>query len=159
MSDPGISCYKDEFERFHDLLTKQIDICPEELWTKKVGGYIYWQQLFHVFACIEIYALPDGQVSSQTLYPPEVVMFSQEPEVHMTKQQLKDFASKMKKMAVSFIESMSMDKLLLENSSMSKRLKSPKTNQNALIALIRHANYHLGSCDAILRQHGIPGVY
>jgi len=159
MSDPVMRCFKDEFEKFHDLLIKQIDVCPNELWTKKVGGYIYWQQLFHAFACIELFALPDGQASLQTQYKREVVLLSQEPETHMTKEQLKDFAATMKNLALSFIASMNADKLHLEHAGMSKRLKTSKTNQHALIALIRHANYHLGCCDAELRRHGIPGVY
>ena len=159
MSDPVIACFKEEFERFHNLLLKQIEVCPDSLWTEKTGGYVYWQQLFHAFASIEIYALPDGQASLQIQYPPEVVMLSQEPERHLDKQQLKEFAAKMKILADAFIDSMSADKLPLEHTVMSKRLKAPKTNQNALIGLIRHACYHLGCCDAILRQHGIPGVY
>ena len=159
MSAPVINCFKEEYARFHNLLVKQIEVCPDELWTEKVGGYVYWQQLFHVFASTEIFALPDGQASMQTLCPPEIAMLSKQPEMHLSKEQLKDFAAKMKILADSFFDSMSVDKLTLEHATMSKRMKAPKTNQNALMGLIRHANYHLGCCDAILRQHGIAGVY
>jgi hypothetical protein len=33
-----------------------------------------------------------------------------------------------------------------------------RTNVAALIAMVRHYNYHLGCCDSVLRSHGLPGV-
>ena len=29
------------------MLEKIIEICPNEMWNKKVSGFIFWQQLLH----------------------------------------------------------------------------------------------------------------
>ena len=159
MSDPVIACFQAEFERFFALVEKQIEICPDELWGKKVGGWPFWQQVFHNLACIEIYALPEGAVSHQTMYGKKVAMLSEETETAMTKAAMKDFATGMCKTANRFFASMSSDRLTTKHAVMSKLLNRDMSNQNALMAMIRHTCYHLGCCDALLRQHGVPGVY
>lgn len=42
---------------------------------------------------------------------------------------------------------------------LSAALGKERTMQHALIGLVRHASYHLGCCDAALREHGLAGVY
>ena len=36
------------------MLEKIIENCPDELWNKKVSGYVFWQQLVHAFAGMDI---------------------------------------------------------------------------------------------------------
>jgi len=159
MSDAVIACFQADFERFFAFLEKQIEICPDALWAKKAGGWPFWQQIFHSLACFEIYALPAGVASQQTLYSEKVAMLSEEAATSMSKRAMQDFAAKMHRVAERFFASMSADMLTAKHDAMSKLLNRDMTNQNALIALVRHTCYHLGCCDTILREHGIPGVY
>lgn len=159
MNDPVIECFKGEFDRFFGLMKKQIQICPDDLWNKKEGGYIFWQQLFHSIACVEIYALPEDQPSQQTMYSREVVMLAVEAPTPMSKEDLLVFADKMEKTAHDFISDMTQETLTERNERMSKALGKDMIKLNALIALVRHTCYHLGCCDAILRSHGTAGVY
>ena len=159
MHDPVISCFKDEFDRFFGLLEKQIDVCPDDLWTQKTGGYIFWQQLLHVIACVELYALPEGESSKQTAYERGVIMLSALPKRHMTKTEMRELAAAMKTLAHTFIDGQSTATLTSKHARISKALGKELTNQHALMGLVRHACYHLGCCDAALRQHGVPGVY
>ena len=32
------------------MLEKIIEICPDELWNKKVSGFVFWQQLLHTLS-------------------------------------------------------------------------------------------------------------
>lgn len=159
MNDPVIECFKGEFNRFFELMKKQIDVCPDELWNEKEGGYVFWQQIFHTAACVELYALPEGQPSQQTMYGREVVMLSSEAPTPMSKNELLDFTEKMQKLAYTFIDGMTVSKMTERNERMSKVTGKDMTKQNALIALVRHTCYHLGCCDTVLRSHGIAGVY
>ena len=159
MRDPIIACFKDEFDRFFGMLEKQIDVCPAELWNKKTGGYVFWQQLFHTIACVEMCALPEGEPSRQTRYEREVIMFSSTPEQGMTQEEMRDLAATMKTLAHAYIEGQTVATLTERNARMSKTLGKELTNQHALIGLIRHVCYHLGCCDAALRDHGVAGVY
>ena len=159
MSDPVIACFQAEFERFFAMVEKQIEVCPDELWEKKAGGWPFWQQIFHNLACIEIYALPEGSASQQTMYSKQVAMLSEQPAKPMSKAAMKDFAATMRKVADQFFATMSAETLTAKHAAMSKLLNRDMANQNALIAMVRHTCYHLGCCDSVLRDHGIPGVY
>lgn len=159
MHDPVISCFKEEFSRFFALLEKQIEVCPDDLWRKKTAGYIFWQQLLHAIACVELYALPEGESSKQTAYERGVVMLSAIPKRHMTKKEMRGMADNMKQLAHAFIDKQTTATLTDKHARISKALGKELTNQHALIGLIRHACYHLGCCDAALRDHGLTGVY
>ena len=154
-----IQCFKDEFDRFHGLLEKQIELCPPELWAKKAGGYFFWQQIYHTISCIELFALPEDDCERPSKFCPEVAMFITEPEKAISKEEMLELAAEMKILAHTFINSLSVNSLTLPHQNMSTVLGKKLSIQNALIASIRHASYHLGCCDAILREHGIKGVY
>lgn len=59
MPDQIIKCFAEEFDRFFSMLEKQIDICPDDLWSRQAGGYIFWQLLLHTLARTLIYARPN----------------------------------------------------------------------------------------------------
>ncbi len=159
MRDPVIESFRAEFNRFHDLLLKQVEIFPDGLWNKKAGGYVVWQQFFHTFACVEFFALPEGASSKQTLYPADVVMFKQTPEKGPSKDEVRQLAASMKDMVNAFLDGQSTATLADKHEVLSRYRNQHATNQNAIVSLIRHACYHLGCCDAILREHGLPGVH
>lgn len=159
MIDPTIACFREEFDRFFSLIEKQIDVCPDSLWKQNAGGYPFWQQMLHVIACVELYALQEGEASRQTRYDESVVMLSRLPQKEMSKEDMRSLACDMKELAHAFIASQTTASLTARHSRMSRLLGTDRTNQHALIGLVRHACYHLGCCDALLREHGFSGVY
>ena len=38
---------KHNFFASFSMLEKIIDICPNELWNKKLSGFIFWQQIYN----------------------------------------------------------------------------------------------------------------
>lgn len=158
--DPVIECFREDFERFSGMLESQIDACPDALWESRAGGYPYWQQLLHVFACMELFALPQGDgVLALSGEPLGVVMLTAAPERTISKAEMRVFAVKMREVADSFITRQNRDTLTDPHPVMTKRFGKPQTVQHALLALIRHACYHIGCLDAFLRDHTGKGVY
>ena len=159
--DTIIMCFRNDFDRFWDLMEKQIDVCPDDLWTQKVGGYIYWQQIFHSILCVEFFSIcqADSEPVLQKKYPLDVAMLKTVPDMVISKQEMHDLAKQAKAIAHNFMEKLTVENLTEPQVQMSNRMKREQTMQNALIALIRHCTYHLGCCDAVLRQHGLEGVY
>lgn len=158
--DPVIECFSEDFERFFGMLESQIEACPDELWEERAGGFLYWQQLLHAFACVELYALPeDGDALRLTGEPSGVVLLTALPEGSMSKARMRALAAKMRELARAFIAGQRKETLGLPHPALTRLLGKPKTNQHALMALIRHACYHIGCLDAFLRDHTGKGVY
>ena len=158
--NPLIQCFKSEFDRFFELLKKQVEVCPQDLWTKKVGGYIFWQQQLHAVMCVGlIYVEENDDIAAEVGFSREVIMLSAEPSEEMSKEGLFILVEKVHKLAHTFMSSINDADLTKKHTVMSKTLGREMSNQNALIAMTRHCCYHLGCCDAILREHGIKGVY
>ena len=156
--DAVIQCFKDDFERFWGLMEKQIDICPDEIWSKKAGGWIFWQQILHSIGCVELFVLPEGE-SSSLPFSREEVLLIKEPGQAVSKVEMLELAGRMKGLADAYIASTTAQTLTSPEAGISKRMGRELTRQYAIIALIRHCCYHLGCCDATLREHGIQGVY
>lgn len=158
--DPVIAAFKQEFDRFHDVLTQQIDACPsEEAWLEKTGRFAYWWHIMHVLTVVEYYTLPVGVPRRQTYFPHEVVMFKAEPERTMTRDEMRSLAAAMKELAHAFFAVQTEKTLMDKNEGASAALNRECTNLYALIGLVRHYNYHIGCIDSLLRAKGIPGIY
>jgi len=151
---------KDEFEKFWDILEKQIEVCPETLWGAKAGNYFYWQQIWHVMVSSELATIEDPKVRTPSVdkYSWDVVMLSKTLDHVPPKAEMLEESRRIKKMALDYFNGLSVASLLLPHPRMSNRFGKPKTKLHAALALIRHVNYHIGSCDTALREHAHPGV-
>jgi hypothetical protein len=153
-----IQIFINEFERFYDLLIKQIEICPAELWTASDGEYPYWQHILHTVGITELYAA-DISIEQKTPYGMPVLMFAEEPERVMSQDELKGLAIEIHELALTYMKGVYPDQFMEINQRLTKRLNREVTELSNLIAMIRHLCYHIGCCDTILRTHGVKGVY
>ena len=160
MADPIIEVFKQEFDRFHSFLVQQIDACPsEEVWLSKTGPIAYWQHLMHAFAFVEIYALPVGAPSRQTVYSQDEVRFKKEPHRALSKDEAKTLAENMEQLAHAYFDTQSAATLEQKNEGLSQNMGRDCSNIQTLIGMVRHYSYHVGCLASTLRTHGIPGVY
>ena len=159
--EPVIQCFKEEFERFWGLLEKLVEVCPEDLWGKKAGGDVFWQQIWHAMAIAEVNTVEDLAVKIPAIdqYSREVALLSKTLDRVPGKAEILEHGRRIKQQALAYYDSMTVASLTQEHPAMTKRLRGPHTRQHAALALIRHVNYHIGACDAILREYGHPGVY
>ncbi|MCL1889651.1 MAG: DinB family protein [Desulfovibrionaceae bacterium] len=159
--EPIIRCFSEEFERFWAMMEKQVEICPEGLWGVKAGGYVYWQQIWHAMVIAELNAIenPEAKALSLDKYSRGVALLSDTLDRVPSKAEILEEAGRIKKLAMAYYESLSLASLSKEHPAMSKRLGKPHTRLHAALSTIRHLNYHIGACDAVLRERGLTGVY
>ena len=148
------------FDRSHGFYLQFIDECPEALWGKKFGGWPLWQQLVHVYGCIDFFVLQEGQ--QPTPYPCKAVNIGtfDFPEGEMTdKETMRAYAQTMKAKADAYINGLN-DAMLGElNAGFTSRKKEVRTHAMTMSILASHAYYHFGTLDADLREHGFKGIY
>ena len=159
MSTAIISPLEDCYLRADAMITQFIDVCPEHLWAKKFGGWPLWQQVYHAFSSVDFFVLGPGEAPTQALYAADVASLGVEGAPAPSKEQLREIGDLMHARALKFIESLDDSRLNEENAGLTARLGSPMTNIWTLTMLGSHMLYHLGSCDAALREHGLKGVF
>ena len=164
MSQAIINCQRAAFEHAYGLLVKFIEVCPEEIWKKKFGGWPVWQQVYHELACYQFFTLQDGETPEQGLYPPEVTNLQSTPNATPLKKDMLKYASRMKAKADAYINALRDADLPSVNQGLTARMKSVGkphefSHAQTLTLLAGHTLYHLGSGDAALREHGLKGVF
>lgn len=160
MTDPIIAGFREEFDRFHGLLTQQIDACPSEAaWVEKTGTTAYWTHLMHALGVAEYYALPLGGTPKQTVYSRDEVRLRAEPHRVMSRDEMRALAADIRQIAHEFFDALTVADLPKKNEGMSKALGRECTYLQAAIGLTRHYGYHIGCLDSVLRAKGLPGVY
>jgi hypothetical protein len=148
---------KGNFDQVWSLLVRIIDICPEAVWAKKAGGFVFWQQLYHCFSAANL-ILPKDSKPEPGPWGTEVAQFKAEPTTTPSKEELKAYAVKMKAQVDAWIGTLDDTSLLQVHEGLSARWGSPMNNVMALNIMSGHPFYHIGSCDAILRDNGEKGV-
>lgn len=141
------------FDRGWGFLNQIIEVAPENVWVKTGGGYPFWQQVYHCFACVDFFIAPAGDNMDDA-----VAMFKTTPAEAMSKGEVKAFGEKMKAKADAWIAGLDDAALAATNEGLSARRGMPMTNAVAFSAMIGHSSYHVGGCDAVLRDNGEKGV-
>ena len=141
------------------LLDKFVEVCPEDLWAQKFGGWPVWQQVYHALTALDFFIRP--------LDAPEEALPFGEKEAGLdisaanavSKAQLKAYAEKMYQRVDAYIASLDDAALAQSHAGLAARLGMPSTHANALCLIAAHTLYHLGGCDAALRERGLAGVF
>ncbi len=132
------------------MLQRVIEATPDEIWPKVRGGYVYWQQIYHalhgaVYWLRTEHTLYTEPFSDLNLYPE----LDGIPEHTLSKEDLIQLLQDATRLAVDFFEDMTTQKL-----SESSEVFSEITNLDVICMQIRHLQYHIGHCNAILRESG-----
>jgi hypothetical protein len=149
---------KAHFDMGWNLLTQIVDVCPEAVWTKKGGGYVFWQQLYHCFSAVNYFLLPKDGTAEPGPWGADVSGFKAEPTVTPGKEDLKAYAAKMKAVVDTWVAALDDAALSQNHEGFSARRGAPMSNATTLAIMSGHSMYHVGSCDAILRDNGEKGV-
>ncbi|MDR1741357.1 MAG: DinB family protein [Synergistaceae bacterium] len=149
---------KGSFDGNWGFLLKEIDLCPDSVWGKKAGGFVFWQQLYHCFATIDFFISPKDAAPAPGPWGADVAGFKAAPNKTATKDELRAYAAKQKAAADAWFATVDDASLLKEHEGLSFRWKQPMTNATVIALMTGHSMYHVGSCDAILRDNGVSGV-
>jgi hypothetical protein len=164
MSQAIIAGQRASFEHAFGMMLQFIEVCPDDVWTKKFGGWPVWQQVYHALGTCQFFALKEGETPEQGLYPPEVHRFQSTPDAAPAKKDIQEYAARMKARADSYFTAMQDADLPGVNQSLTSRLRAfgvqhDFTHSQTMAMLSGHLLYHLGSCDAALRDIGLKGVF
>ena len=162
MSRDGINVLNASFERIHGMLVAFTDACPENIWHESFGGYPVWQQAFHAFACYDFFVRGLDEAPSPLYFGDkegDVIHFQAAPKV-VSKAEMKEAAATAKSKIDAFFATFKDDaELYQKHEGLSARIGVPFTILGLMVALSTHGFYHLGSCDAALRQNGLQGIF
>jgi hypothetical protein len=135
------------------MLEKIVEICPDELWNKKVSGFVFWQQLIHTLAGMKGWlreekpeSIPFSEFNGKKIY----IEFENEPEIILTKKDIIDCFIEVKEITEKWFSGK--DDNWLKSSY---KLYNKITNYDMTEGQIRHIMYHVGHCEAIFRENGI----
>ena len=159
MSNTIVLASQGLFQKSFELLTAFIEQCPEELWQAKKGGWPLWQQVAHSMSalCFFVDGPEDAPITSPC--PPEELRLTKVGTTPVPKAAVLEYARLCKARADAYIAGLTDAQLTEINRPLSARLSVDTTHAGTLCSLGAHTFYHLGGCDAILRESGHPGIF
>lgn len=154
MSNSIIKSAKTHFDLSFEMLDKMISQCPDELWDKKLAGFVFWQQILHALTGVEYWMRQAGDIfvepfADRKLYPE----LENDPEGSITRDELVEYKNKVKMVCSRFFEGRN-DEWLGEPNAIHDRIN----NIDIVFMLTRHVQYHVGHCDSILRDRNYKAV-
>lgn len=141
------------------LADQFLTTCPDEIWGKKFGGWPVWQQLFHAFSAVDFFLRAQEAAEEAPIFGPGVGELRDSTTEVPSKVIVQEFIVKVQAKVRAYIEGLDDAALGKKNEGLSSRMGRDVTHAATLGLLAGHTLYHLGSCDAALREHGLPGVF
>ncbi|MDR3073190.1 MAG: DinB family protein [Deltaproteobacteria bacterium] len=155
MAHKILDSFRERFDFVYGQVEKAIDLTPDSLWRKKVGGFYYWQQIVHLFGIIDSFCQEAGAAPSQTSYDADIIRLMKDGEKVPTKADALAFARQMTGTAHAYFDRLTDADLFASNSGRTQRMGREVSHLEAMITLISHGMYHVGVCSMELRELGI----
>ena len=141
------------------LVNQFVKVCPEEIWGKKFGGWPVWQQLYHPFSSVDFFLRPAGAHEEPSIFQPGVGELKESTLEPPAKLLIEEYFQKVQKRVEDYIAGLDDASLSQKNDGLSQRMGRDFTHAGTIALIASHTMYHLGSCDAALREHDMPGVF
>jgi len=145
--------------RAFTLANEFVNVCPEDVWGMKFGGWPVWQQIFHPFAVLDFFLRAPHEHPEPPLFEPGVAELKKEPLDPPAKLLIKEYFEKNQERTRQYIANLDDSALATKHEGLSTRFGRDMTQASALSLIAAHVMYHLGACDAALREQGHPGVF
>jgi hypothetical protein len=151
MSAALTTSLKRDLELAFEMVTSQIDVCPDSLWTEKAGGFCFWQQILHALTGA-LYWTHDPAQGFEEPYKEKnlFIELDGEPEGSVTKDELREVARKARAQIAALFAGR--DDSWLSQPSL---LYDKVSNADIVLGQIRHLMYHSGHCDSALRDRNL----
>lgn len=146
------------FAHAWSLLEAYVDACPEGVWEETHGGWPVWQQVLHAVTVLDFFACGDKPLLPAPA-PQEVLMLSVQGKEQVDKAGLRAYMAAVRARVDAWLAELDDVALSVKDDRLSAALGFEVSAMWVLVMLAAHTQYHLGSCDAALRDHGLPGVF
>ena len=136
-----------------------MEVCPDDIWNAKFGGWPVWQQVYHALNAVDFFISEPGNEPIKPLTTPEVGSLKTQGETPISKAAMKEFATLVKTAADGYMNALTDADMLRKAEGATSRMGRETLHATVMALMIGHILYHLGSCDAALREHGLKGVF
>lgn len=161
MSHAIVSALKAPIDQSFGMLSQYIEVCPENIWVETSGGWPVWQQVYHAINAVPFFtAAPDAAPAAPLIEEKYCgLQGCAPPTIAITREDMKAALAQALQDIEALVAGLDDADLTSRNEGVYQRIGMEMTMAGTLALLASHTLYHLGSCDAALRNHGIPGVF
>ena len=160
MSRAIVAELESPYQRDWGLMCQFMDVCPDEIWAETNGGWPVWQQVAHTVAVLNFFILENDD---DTFVPAPaelgVLMLKEQGQQVVGKEAMKAYGAAVKAAVDARVARLTDADLTRIQERVSKKIGRELSYGAVMVMLASHTTYHLGSCDAALRDHGLPGVF
>ena len=160
MSRAIVAELENPYQRAWSLMCQFMDVCPDEIWAETNGGWPVWQQVAHTVAVLNFFILENDD---DTFVPAPaefgVLMLKEQGQQVVSKEAMKAYGAAVKAAVDARVAKLTDADLTRVQERVSKKIGRELTYGAVMVMLASHTTYHLGSCDAALRDHGLLGVF
>ena len=160
MSRAIVAELENPYQRAWSLMCQFMDVCPDEIWAETNGGWPVWQQVAHTVAVLNFFILENDD---DTFVPAPaelgVLMLKEQGQQVVGKESIKAYGAAVKAAVDARVARLTDADLTRIQERVSKKIGRELSYGAVMVMLASHTMYHLGSCDAALRDHGLPGVF
>jgi hypothetical protein len=150
-----LSSFKPPIDSAIDLTEKFIEVCPDELWTEKSGGWPVWLHLAHALWASDFFVPGESSPLLEGLTLDQIRLVEPVGQPAPKKAVLTQLQTVRTRIS-SFLQKLDDADLPKANE---KIANFGWTLGRTLTVLASHPLYHLGYCDAVLRDHGLSSVF
>ena len=160
MSRDIVAALEQPYQRAWGLLAQFMEVCPDPIWAETNGGWPVWQQAAHAIAVLNFFIL---ETDEQAFLPAPadlgVLMLKEQGKTVVSKETMQAYGKAVKAEVDARLAVLSDADLTKVQERVSKKIGRELTYAAMMVMLASHTTYHVGSCDAALRDHGLPGVF
>ncbi len=143
-----------QFIKTFAMMENMIEQCPEEIWSVKAGGFVFWQQIIHALSGANYWMRQPESAFTEPFADRKVYPeLDNEPIGRVSREEMTEYKNYVKALCRDFFEGKD-DSWLMEPSSILDKI----SNMDVLLMQIRHIQYHVGHCNSILRDRGYRAV-
>lgn len=158
MKNDYVAGYGFTMDRVFDLFKKFLSICNEDVWREKFGGWPVAEQFYHAVDSTAFFC--ETISGKKPVNPcPEAGHLEKPSGKIASKEQAGQYLADVQKCVENIIAACQNEDLLKKNDQLSKLFGSDVNNGTILELMCGHMLYHLGSCDAALRNRGLEGAF
>lgn len=141
------------------LANEFVKICPDKIWAHAYGRWPVWQQLYHAFSAVDFFVRPKDAPESMKPVADGIGNLTEEATEAASKEIMQKFFGEAQAEASKYMAALDDAALAQKNEGLSARMGRDITHAGTIALLAAHTMYHLGACDAALRENGLPGVF
>ncbi|MDR2934723.1 MAG: DinB family protein [Candidatus Adiutrix sp.] len=154
-----VNALKPPVDNAFGLLLKFIEVCPDEIWAEKSGGWPVWQQIYHAITAVDLFVEAPGTAAAELLAEPAVAQLAAAAERTVPRDKVKAACVRAKALADKYLSALADEALPQRNETPFKKINFELTHAATVALLASHTLYHLGAGDAALRNHNLKGVF